>query len=120
MAAACRLRASSRRATIAARLGHAIPFGVYDLGADEGFVSVGIDNNTALFAVAAIADWWTHLGQARYPDATTLTITAETRKAAIADLLTFSTEPTSGFEPLTPSLRVAPPAFSLSGAGLQD
>jgi hypothetical protein len=59
------------------RLGHAIPFGVYDLGADEGFVNVGIDNNTAQFAVAAISDWWTDLGKTRYPDATTLTITAD-------------------------------------------
>jgi len=59
------------------QLGHAIPFGVYDLGADEGFVNVGIDNNTAQFAVAAIEDWWTHLGNARYADVTTLTITAD-------------------------------------------
>jgi hypothetical protein len=59
------------------QLGHAIPFGVYDLGADEGFVNVGIDNNTAQFAVAAIEDWWTHLGKARYAHATTLTITAD-------------------------------------------
>ncbi|MDQ5833762.1 MAG: ISAzo13 family transposase [Actinomycetota bacterium] len=59
------------------QLGHAIPFGVYDLGADEGFVNVGIDNNTAQFAVAAISDWWTNLGKPRYPHATTLTITAD-------------------------------------------
>jgi hypothetical protein len=59
------------------QLGHAIPFGVYDLGADEGFVNVGIDNNTAQFAVAAIEDWWKHLGNARYGDARTLTITAD-------------------------------------------
>jgi transposase len=59
------------------QLGHAIPFGVYDLGADEGFVNVGIDNNTAQFAVAAISDWWTDLGKPRYPHATTLTITAD-------------------------------------------
>ena len=57
--------------------GHAIPFGVYDVGADEGFVNVGIDNNTAQFAVAAIHDWWTHLGLPRYPDATRLMITAD-------------------------------------------
>jgi hypothetical protein len=59
------------------QLGHAIPFGVYDLAADEGFVNVGIDNNTAQFAVAAISDWWTDLGKTRYPQATTLTITAD-------------------------------------------
>jgi transposase len=59
------------------QLGHAIPFGVYDLGADEGWVNVGIDNNTAQFAVAAIEGWWTDLGTARYPNAATLTITAD-------------------------------------------
>jgi hypothetical protein len=59
------------------RLGHAIPYGVYDLTADEGWVSVGITRDTATFAVNAILDWWEHLGKARYPDATALTITAD-------------------------------------------
>ena len=58
-------------------LGHAIPYGVYDLGADEGWVSVGITSDTASFAVNSISSWWEHLGKARYPDATTLTITAD-------------------------------------------
>jgi hypothetical protein len=58
-------------------LGHAIPYGIYDLTADEGWVSVGITRDTATFAVNAILDWWRHLGRRRYPDATTLTITAD-------------------------------------------
>lgn len=58
-------------------LGHAIPYGVYDLAADEGWVSVGITSDTAQFAVTTIISWWEHLGKARYPNATTLTITAD-------------------------------------------
>jgi Rhodopirellula transposase DDE domain len=58
-------------------LGHAIPYGVYDLTADEGWVSVGITRDTATFAVNTILSWWEHLGRARYPDAKTLTITAD-------------------------------------------
>ncbi len=58
-------------------LGHAIPYGVYDLTADEGWVSVGITRDTATFAVNSILSWWQHLGKQRYPDATTLTITAD-------------------------------------------
>ena len=58
-------------------LGKAIPYGVYDLADDTGWVSVGIDSDTAQFAVASIRSWWEHLGRARYPTATTLTITAD-------------------------------------------
>ena len=43
-------------------LGHAIPYGIYDLVADEGWVSVGITKDTATFAVNAILSWWKHLG----------------------------------------------------------
>jgi hypothetical protein len=59
------------------QLGHAIPYGIYDLTVDEGWVSVGVTRDTATFAVNAILDWWQHLGKARYPNATTLTITAD-------------------------------------------
>jgi hypothetical protein len=58
-------------------LGHAIPYGVYDLAADEGWVSVGITSDTASFAVNSILSWWEHLGKTRYPNAMTLTITAD-------------------------------------------
>jgi len=59
------------------QLGHAIPYGVYDLAADEGWVSVGITSDTAEFAVSTIISWWEHLGKERYPNAETLTITAD-------------------------------------------
>jgi len=59
------------------QLGHAIPYGVYDLANDEGWVSVGITSDTAQFAVNSIISWWEHLGKARYPNAATLTITAD-------------------------------------------
>jgi predicted ArsR family transcriptional regulator len=59
------------------QLGHAIPFGVYDLASDEGWVNVGIDSNTAEFAVNSVLGWWQDLGKQRYPDAQTLTVTAD-------------------------------------------
>jgi hypothetical protein len=58
-------------------LGHAIPYGVLDLAANEGFVSVGVTNDTSAFAVSSIRAWWMHLGQKHYPNATTLLITAD-------------------------------------------
>ena len=58
-------------------LGHTIPFGVYDLASDEGWVNVGIDANTAEFAVNSILGWWQQLGKQRYPHAKSLTITAD-------------------------------------------
>ena len=59
------------------QLGKANPYGVYDIADDVGWVSVGIDNDTAQFAVASILGWWQQLGSARYPDASYLTITAD-------------------------------------------
>ena len=59
------------------QLGHAIPYGIYDLTADEGWVSIGITSDTAQFAVNTIISWWEHLGSERYPHARTLTITAD-------------------------------------------
>jgi len=59
------------------QLGPAIPYGVYDLATDEGWVSVGITADTAQFAVSTIISWWEHLGNDRYPSAETLTITAD-------------------------------------------
>jgi len=59
------------------QLGKAIPYGVYDIAQDEGLVSVGIDNDTAAFSVASIGAWWEQLGSKRYPDAQSLTITAD-------------------------------------------
>ncbi len=58
-------------------MGKAIPYGVYDLFADEGWVSVGDHHDTAAFAVATIRRWWERMGRTRYPDATRLLITAD-------------------------------------------
>ena len=59
------------------QLGKAIPHGIYDLRTDEGWVTVGIDHDTAQFAVNSIRSWWEHLGQPHYPKATRLQITAD-------------------------------------------
>ena len=55
----------------------AIPYGVYDLGNDEGWVSVGDTADTAEFAVESIRRWWNQMGRARFPEASTLLITAD-------------------------------------------
>lgn len=58
-------------------LGKAIPHGIYDIRLDEGWVTVGIDHDTAQFAVNSIRAWWKHLGRERYPNAARLQITAD-------------------------------------------
>jgi hypothetical protein len=58
-------------------LGKAIPYGVYDLACNEGWVSVGIDHDTAEFAVFSIRRWWLEMGQRRFPRASELLITAD-------------------------------------------
>ena len=58
-------------------LGRAAPYGVYDIADNTGWVSVGIDHDTASFAVNAIRRWWQTMGQPRYPHATRLLITAD-------------------------------------------
>jgi transposase len=57
--------------------GKAIPYGVYDLHRNEGWVSVGIDHDTASFAVHAIRRWWQRMGRPVYPQARSLLITAD-------------------------------------------
>jgi Rhodopirellula transposase DDE domain len=57
--------------------GKVAPYGVYDLAANQGWVSVGVDADTAAFAVESIRRWWYRLGQARYPEAKRLVITAD-------------------------------------------
>jgi hypothetical protein len=59
------------------KLGKAIPYGVYDLASNEGWVSVGIDHDTAQFAAASIGRWWWEMGHPRYPRAKRLLITAD-------------------------------------------
>jgi hypothetical protein len=58
-------------------LGKAIPYGVYDVAADDGFVSVGVDHDTPVFAVTSIEAWWSQVGAKRYPDAREIFITAD-------------------------------------------
>lgn len=58
-------------------LGKAVPYGVYDLGRNAGWVSVGVDHDTAAFAVATIRRWWRTMGRRRYPHATSLLILAD-------------------------------------------
>src|SRR5438105_4087962 len=58
-------------------VGKAIPYGVYDVAANAGFVSVGTDHDTPVFAVTSIETWWKQVGIKRYPDARDLFITAD-------------------------------------------
>jgi hypothetical protein len=58
-------------------LGKAIPEGVYDLGRDEGWVSIGVDHDTAEFAAESIRRWWQEMGSLAYPRAHRLLITAD-------------------------------------------
>jgi len=58
-------------------LGKVAPYGVYDIAANHGWVSVGISADTGAFAVESIRRWWYALGKERYPEATSLTITAD-------------------------------------------
>jgi hypothetical protein len=56
---------------------HAIPYGIYDLAADRGWVNVGVDHDTSAFAVASIRRWWQARGRGDYPSAARLLITAD-------------------------------------------
>jgi hypothetical protein len=59
------------------QLGKAAPYGVYDLTANEGWVSVGISHDTSEFAVQSLRCWWNRMGQAAYPEAEELLITVD-------------------------------------------
>jgi hypothetical protein len=58
-------------------LGKAVPYGVYDVGSNSAWVSVGVDNDTAEFAVNAVRRWWYTMGKPRYPEATQIMVTAD-------------------------------------------
>ena len=58
-------------------LGRAVPYGIYDIADNKGWVSVGVDHDTAAFAVNTIRRWWSTMGQERYPNAKRLMITAD-------------------------------------------
>src|SRR5262245_49018058 len=57
--------------------GHAIPYGIYDVGASTGFVNVGTDGNTAALAVESVRRWWNLIGKAAYPRARRLLVTCD-------------------------------------------
>jgi hypothetical protein len=59
------------------QLGKAIPYGVYDIGDNTGWVSVGVDHETAAFAVNTLRSWWNAVGRSTYPAATRLLINAD-------------------------------------------
>mgnify|MGYP000380319155 CR=1 FL=1 len=59
------------------QLGKVIPYGLYDIGKNKGWVSVGISADTAQFAVNTIRTWWYSDGQKHYANATSLLITAD-------------------------------------------
>ena len=58
-------------------LGKAIPYGIYDLSRNEGWVNIGINHDTAQFATNSIRRWWLEMGQNNFPKATRLLITAD-------------------------------------------
>lgn len=58
-------------------VGKAVPYGVFDVDANEGFVSVGVDHDTPVFAATSIEAWWQRVGAKRYPEAKELYITAD-------------------------------------------
>jgi len=59
------------------KVAKAVPYGIYDIANNEGYVSVGLSKETAQFSVASIKAWWEHLGRKRFPNAKRLTITAD-------------------------------------------
>jgi len=58
-------------------LGKAVPYGIYDVGRNQGWVNVGIDHDTAEFATDSILSWWKYMGCKAYPEATELLIMAD-------------------------------------------
>jgi hypothetical protein len=58
-------------------LGKAIPYGIYDLTANQGWVNVGVDHDTAQFAVQSLGNWWRQMGREAYPVATELLVMAD-------------------------------------------
>jgi transposase len=59
------------------KLGKAVPYGIYDVARNEGWVNVGIDHDTSEFAVESLRRWWRRMGSRVYPDATRLLVTAD-------------------------------------------
>lgn len=72
--------------------GKAIPYGIYDTGANTGWVSVGVDHETAAFAVNTLRSWWNTVGVLAYPGAARLLITADSGGANGSRRRTWKTE----------------------------
>ena len=70
-----------QRPRLPRRVPKAIPYGIYDVGADTGFVTVGVDHDTAQFAANAIGTWWDLVGRGRYPHARRVLVTADCESA---------------------------------------
>ena len=96
------------------QLGKAIPYGVYDIAANTGWVSVGVDHETAAFAVNTLRSWWTTVGAQAYPDTTRLLITADSGGANGARRRAWKTElaALAAQTGLTISVRHLPPGTS--------
>jgi hypothetical protein len=58
-------------------LGKAIPYGVYEIARNVGWVNVGCDHDTSVFAIESVLSWWNHMGKAAYPNAKRIVITAD-------------------------------------------
>src|SRR5450755_1492019 len=72
-----RMKSSPVHDFIDPKVGKAIPYGVYDVGQDLGWVNVGVDHDTASFAVESIRRWWRAMGEPLYPDSRCLLICAD-------------------------------------------
>ena len=104
------------------QLGKAIPYGVYDLAANTGWVNVGTDHDTAAFAVESIRRWWNAAGRAAYPGARRLLITADAggsngyrTRAWKAELAAFA--PQTGLRSRSATSRPGPPNGTRSSTG---
>ncbi|MBV9530612.1 MAG: hypothetical protein JO283_05995, partial [Bradyrhizobium sp.] len=69
MASSGKARTRQRSRLHRSKLKRAVPYGIYDIGNDVGWVSVGTDHDTASFAVHAIRRWWRKMGKKRHPKA---------------------------------------------------
>jgi hypothetical protein len=77
LARECETEAGSPDRRIDPKLSRAVPYGVYDITNNVGWVSVGTDHDTASFAVNAIRRWWRAMGKKRHPKAKRLMISAD-------------------------------------------
>ena len=70
--------------------GKAIPYGIYDTGANTGWGRIGVDHETAAFAVNTLRSWWNTVGGLAYPGAARLLITADSGGASVSNPLCVS------------------------------